>query len=154
DPSAGDVGTYSVSLNGVSRAAWPQDVDPGVVAGDQVAGPGCGAADHVIRPAHFNAGKEVADADGAREVGADVVALYPIPAGGEADPVAVVAGDQVAGPRVGAADSVPGRSDRHACLVAECGCPRDVGADEVALDEVAGGAKQDAHPPVPRDHVA
>ena len=83
----------------------------------------------------------------------------PVPAvASTSTPMPALIGDRVAGAGGGPADRVVRRSavDEHAGPVAQRVGAGDVGADQVALDQLAGGAGEqpDAGPGVARDDVA
>src|SRR5207247_2902017 len=110
--------------------------------------PGCGAADRVAGRAARDRDSVVAvrERAGAGGVGADVVALHQVRAGAAAldvDALEAVARDHVTGAWGGAADRVAGRAeaDEDAVGVGQRAGSGRVGADVVALDAVAAGAR-------------
>src|SRR5207253_278423 len=113
-----------------------EEVDAGrIVARDQVALARPVAADRVARRAVDEHADAVAQGARAAEVGADEIALDDGPRGagaGDLDAALEVARDQVLDdPGAG------GRLDRDADGVAQGGRAADVGADEVAEDDVS-----------------
>src|SRR5262249_46400121 len=131
----------------LDERACRERVGPDAVATvprDDVAGAGRRPADGVAGgQAEDDAGGGVAEGGGAGGVGAYVVPFDQV-AGGrvEADAGTLVAADEVARARAGAADGVA-RGESHLNArpeVAQGGGPGDVGADVVAFDQVAGGA--------------
>src|SRR5262249_44546606 len=105
----------------------------------------------------------VAQGGDAGSVGADVVALHAVTVGAaisDGDPAVVVAGDDVSCIGAPTADEVgPGPVDHGDPFLAvrNGGAAGGVGADVVALHDVAAGAapgEQDALAQVARDHVA
>ena len=131
------------------------------VAGDDVSGPGHGAADEVPRPkGDFDAFVRIGQRGGANDIRADEVALdLIIVAAGDENAVAGVARNEIARTRRGAADGVARSTavDLHAVThIAQSGRPRRIRADIVAGDDVArGGRAGDFNPRtrVARNHV-
>ena len=141
-----------VALNDRARRSRPRacavadDDAVVVVAADHIAGSGCRPADHrAVRAAlQLDAPVRVADVHQSCDVGADVVAEDPCADGVlDVDAVGVVADDVARGCGC-AADRVrtsPAEDVHPAAAVPQLGGPGHVQADDVALDNVAGGRR-------------
>src|SRR5262249_28559472 len=114
---------------------------------DEVAGQGIGPADQAVRPGVDLDAVQLAEGGGAGRVEADDVALddgvrRAGRGAGEADSDAALpgAGDDVARPSDVAADGVPGcvlEEDAGGTVLVHAGAAGQVGADVVALDDIA-----------------
>jgi hypothetical protein len=138
DPSGG-VGEDGVLVDGVAGPRGNPHAVTSVV-GDCVAGSGVGAADEVVvavlEGQDGHAVAAVAQWIPASHISADQVALEDVAVAVNADAVVPVAGDDVADDdRVGRAGE-----EFHAVAVGQRPRAAGVGADEVALDQVAGAA--------------
>src|SRR5205823_7770839 len=100
-----------------------------------------------------DAGVGVAQAGGAVGGQADQVADQDVVVGPEEVHAVAVAGDDVAHPAADAADGVDRAGDRDAGVVAQGLEAAGVGADQVALEHVAGGVDDDAPAGVAGDQV-
>src|SRR5262249_18892448 len=134
-----------------------------LVAGDEVARPGGGAANHGVRRIlDVDTKSDVADRVAAGGIGADPVALDGGPGRRRAlhvEAILGVAGDDVAGSRGGPADDGVRRilEVDTVAAVAERAGAGGVGADVVAADDVARSARaldDDAGDSVAGDDVA
>src|SRR5262249_28838820 len=141
---AGVVGADEVAGHDVAGGAGAADLSAVVaVAGDDVAGAGGRASDRVVGGGGSDDHALVDVAQRARpgQVGADEVALDDIVRGVaelQGDAEVVVAGDDVAGRRRGAANRIARRVDADAAVVAQGGRARSVGADKVPGHEAPG----------------
>ncbi len=137
------VGVHGVSRNLDRPGVWGDADTVAGVEGDDVALARLRASYSVtLRGVNKHAVAPVSDGNGAAGVRADVVAPNLVdrgPGTGDVNAVAVVAGDDVARPGRRPADRVAGRAvDVHAVAgVAQVGGAGDVGADVVALEEIA-----------------
>src|SRR5208282_2945596 len=147
------VGENRVPEDGVAGAGISNIVsncDPvAAVEGDHVAGTGGRAADRVVRGPRVdvNTVKGVAQGIGPpAHIGTDLVARADVlvrPLAADDDAIVVIRRDDVAGAGSRAPDRIAGgsRSEVHPLKsVTEWLGTRDVGTDEVALDEIAGRA--------------
>src|SRR5262249_54454960 len=148
--NAGAVGQCCVAAesnaDGVAQhsISTAEEEQPGaVIAGDEVACPGGGAADRVAVSVQLNA-DAVGQGLGTRDVGPDEAAQHLIAAATDQYTVVAIAGAQVACSGGGATDRVIAAQD-YADLVGQGGGAGDIGADGVpqpfsATDHLHAGA--------------
>lgn len=144
---AGHVDANVVSGNRVPRRGLVANQHAALaVAGDDIAGGRFRSTDDVVgRSADPNSKRRVSQSGRSRDIGPDEVALHEVGVGGGAGQfnADMIPGNHVAGARQNSPHRVARGSvlDSYGVEIAQIERSTNVGSDEVALDQVAGGGR-------------